>query len=376
MAMIGLTHQEADAFSLGRALRALAFPQNSEYRRDAEFEFDVSVETQKVEKRDVAGLMIPDDVLHHKMSTRALTAGTNTAGGHTIDDEMQSLIDIFLEHTFAADNVTVMSGLQGNVTIPGQDDRIVAAWTGEQGPAVAEDEPSFRTITLTPKTCRTWLRVTRQLLVQAHFSVEMFLRRDISRAIAKAVDAAILYGVGTAPAVADSDPDTPGNQPKAATFQPLGITETASIHKFTWRDTKTNRANDLIDRCLEMEEAIAASNVPAENCKFLLSNKLKRLMRQIQFFGKNEDNTWDNEIPLLSDENMILDYEASFSTQVESNDFFFCNWKDALLGLWGGLSILENPYSEDKEGIVRFTAENMVDVSVRYPVAMCFATKV
>ena len=370
MAMIGLTHQEADAFSLGRALRALAFPQNSEYRRDAEFEFDVSVETQKVEKRDVAGLMIPDDVLHHKMSTRALTAGTNTAGGHTIDDEMQSLIDIFLEHTFAADNVTVMSGLQGNVTIPGQDDRIVAQFVGETA-AATEDEPSFRTITLTPKTCRTWLRVTRQLLVQAHFSVEMFLRRDISRAIAKAVDAAILYGVGTAP-VDNSDP----NNVIPATFQPMGIKNTTGIHgSFTWRDTKTNRANDLIDRCLEMEEAIAASNVPAENCKFLLSNKLKRLMRQIQFFGKNEDNTWDNEIPLLSDENRILDYEASFSTQVESNDFFFCNWKDALLGLWGGLSILENPYSEDKEGIVRFTAENMVDVSVRYPVAMCFATK-
>ena len=365
MAMIGLTHQEADAFSLGRALRALAFPQNSEYRRDAEFEFDVSVETQKVEKRDVAGLMIPDDVLHHKMSTRALTAGTNTAGGHTIDDEMQSLIDIFLEHTFAADNVTVMSGLQGNVTIPGQDDRIVAAWTGEQGPAVAEDEPSFRTITLKPNLCRTWLRVTRQLLVQAHFSVEMFLRRDISRAIAKAVDATILYGTGYV-AADNTDP----NNIIPAKYQPLGIKNTSGIHgSFTWRDTKTNRAGDLINRCLEMEEAIAASSVPAANCKFLLSNKLKRLMKNIKFFGNN------TEIPLLSDENRILDYEASFSTQVESNDFFFCNWKDALLGLWGGLSILENPYSEDKEGIVRFTAENMVDVSVRYPVAMCFATK-
>ena len=80
MAMIGLTHQEADAFSLGRALRALAFPQNSEYRRDAEFEFDVSVETQKVEKRDVAGLMIPDDVLHHKMSTRGINRGHKHRG--------------------------------------------------------------------------------------------------------------------------------------------------------------------------------------------------------------------------------------------------------------------------------------------------------
>ena len=366
MAIIGLSLQEREAFSVARALRALAFPQNSEFRRDAAFEFDVSAETAKTEKRDVAGLIIPDDVLHHKISTRSLTAGTNTAGGYTVDDEMQSLIDIFREYTFAADNVTVLTGLQGNVLIPGQDDRIAAAWTGEQGPAVAEDEPTFRVVSLSPKICRTWLRVTRQLLVQAHFSIEMMLRRDISRAIAKTVDTAILYGVGTAPADT-SDPDP--NKHTEATFQPLGIRHTADIHTFTWRDTDASREKDLVDRVVDMEQAIAASNVPAMNCKFLLSNKLKRLMKNVKFFGANTD------IPLLSDDDMLLDYSASYSTQVESNDFFFCNWKDALLGMWGGLEIQENPYSEDKEGIIRFTAENLVDVSIQHPVAMCFATK-
>ena len=367
MTMIGLSLQEREAFSMARALRALAFPQNSDYRRDAAFEFDVSAETAKTEKRDVAGLMIPDDVLHHKIIKRALTAGTNTAGGYTVDDEMQSLIDIFRENTFAADNVTVLTGLQGNVLIPGQDDRIGAAWTGEQGPAVAEDEPSFRAVELIPKICRTWLRVTRQLLVQAHFSVEMMLRRDISRAIAKSVDTAILYGVGTVPADT-SDPDP--NKHTAATYQPLGIKNTTDIHKFTWRDTNTSRGKDLVDCVVDMEQAIAASNaLKAMNFKFLLSNKIKRLMKNVKFFG---DNT---EIPLLSDADTLLEYSASFSTQVESNDFFFCNWKDVLLGMWGGLEIQENPYSEDKEGIIRFTAENLVDVSVQHPVSMCYATK-
>ena len=50
MAHIGLTEHEKDAFSISRAVRALAFPQNRQYQREAEFEFDVSTETAKAEK--------------------------------------------------------------------------------------------------------------------------------------------------------------------------------------------------------------------------------------------------------------------------------------------------------------------------------------
>jgi len=472
MAMIGMTEHEKDAFSITRAVRALAFPQNRQYQREAEFEFDVSTEAAKIEKRDIGGIFIPEDVTKHKMvNRRMLTAGSNTGGGYTVDDELQSIIDIFLENNFAADNATVMSGLQGNVDIPGQDDRIVAQFVGETE-AATEDEPTFRQISLTPRHCKTYLRVSKQLLVQSHESIEMFLRRDLSRAIAKKVDKSILYGVGSAGdtvydfdmaeyaavanvtefnaltgkkwsfvtisgtkymvfndivtadetalkllkagsqivishsnaevetvtvsaayddtndriAIADYDTtDLTGGTSYditavtvAATFEPPGIVNTSGIHNYTWRNTDTHRAEDLIERVLEMEEILAANNVPGvnstldmqvQNCKFLLSNRVKRLMKNVKFFGNN------TEFPLLPDDNekILGEYDWDCSTQVNLGDFFFCDWKETILGLWSGIEIMENPYTEDTKGIIRIVADQMLDVNVSRPTSMAYA---
>ena len=196
MAHLGLSKQEVKAFSVVRAIRALYYPEVRQFQQEAAFEYDVSAEAARIDDRPVTGILIPDDVLHSKqVSKRALNATTDASGKHTVDDEIQSIIDIFIESTFAAENVSVLTGIQGNVTLPGQDDRVVAGWTAEQA-AATEDEMSFRQVTFTPRHVRSWLRVTKQLLVQAHGNVEMLLRRDLARAIAKAVDRALLYGTG------------------------------------------------------------------------------------------------------------------------------------------------------------------------------------
>ena len=473
MAHLGLSEHEREAYSLTRAMRAMAFPHNNEARREAEYEFDVSTEAGKIDNREVQGILIPDDITGHRAipaglpeSYRALTAGSDTGGGYTVDDELQSIIDIFLENNFASRNVTVMSGLRGNVTLPGQDDRIVASWTTETGTA-AEDEPTFRQVTLTPRHCRTYLRVTKQLLLQSHASVEMFLRRDISRAIAKKVDRGLLYGIGSkgetaaydfdvtsfgqtsdfdaatgkkwtirtvsgekylvfknlvaadttalnaleegreitisesnsvvkTVTVAGSYDETNTRLPieddsatlttntdyalKAtvdpATYETLGIRNSTGIHSFTYdNSTAAKRADALWENVLSMEEGLAQNNVPgalevmtASNCSFLLSPRMKRYMKQVKIFGAN------TEEPLLSDDDMILDYPVYYSTNVNMPDFFFCDWKDTVMGIWSGIEIMENPYSEDKEGIIRFTADQMIDVNVLRPKSLSFGT--
>ena len=130
MAHLGLSEHEREAYSLTRAMRAMVFPHNNEARRAAEFEFDVSTQAAKMDNREVQGLLVPDDITGYRAipaglpeSFRALTAGSDTGGGYTVDDPLQSIIEIFLENNFASRNVTVLSGLRGNVVLPGQDDR-------------------------------------------------------------------------------------------------------------------------------------------------------------------------------------------------------------------------------------------------------------
>ena len=335
MAHLGLSKQEVKAFSVVRAIRALYYPEVRQFQQEAAFEYDVSAEAARIDDRPVTGILIPDDVLHSKqVSKRALNATTDASGKHTVDDEIQSIIDIFIESTFAAENVSVLTGIQGNVTLPGQDDRVVAGWTAEQA-AATEDEMSFRQVTFTPRHVRSWLRVTKQLLVQAHGNVEMLLRRDLARAIAKAVDRALLYGTGTS------------NQPTGISVE-TGINSDAT---WTAGDTKVIR-DGLIAKVLDAEELLAENNVPDQNgrqvgkermCKILMSPRMRRRMKSAQFFGENTD------IPLLDKDDMLLgEYMVYTSTQVDTDDFFYADWKDAVLALWSGIEIMENPYSQDR----------------------------
>ena len=133
MTYLGLSPSELKAYSVLRALRAVAFPQNSEYQKQAAFEMDVSTEVSKKEDRSISGIILPSDVTHEKripnrlVNQRILTAGTDSAGGHTIEDELQrSIIDIFMEVNFAVRNVRVFPDLIGNVDIPKQVNRTVA----------------------------------------------------------------------------------------------------------------------------------------------------------------------------------------------------------------------------------------------------------
>lgn len=458
MALLGLSDQEVRSFSVLRAVRAMYFPEVQQFQKDAGFEYDVSAEAARMDDRETNGLLIPDDILMAKqISKRALTAGSPAGGGHTIDDEMQSMIDIFVENTFAADNVSVISGLMGNVYLPGQEDRVElvrpnanfdvaqykttlsgkswtadatantmsfdslvdadetlieslrksdriqiqpagggaaiqtwtvesvdedthtitfedvtltgltadtsyrlviifgSGWTGETT-AAREDQMSFRQVPFTPKHVRSWTRVTKQLLVQSHGNIEMLIRKDLARAIAMAVDRAILYGTG-------------------ATDLPTGIAHTSGINQDTWdvMDTVDGRAV-LMEKVLDAEEVLANNNVPDQNgkqverermCKVLMSPRMKRRMKTVKFFGDYTDE------PLLSDDDMLLgEYKAYYSTQCDMDDFFFCDWKDAVLAIWSGIEIQENPYSEDREGIIRVTTDQMLDTNILRPTSM------
>ena len=138
------------------------------------------------------GTPIPPAIFDERQigaAIRALNVGTNTAGGYTVDDELltDSFIDLLMEYTAATGLVTRLDDLMGNLTFPRQDARSTAQWVGETT-AAAEQNPTFDVVQMSPKHLRAWTRVSTQLLRQSSISVEQFLRRDLARAVAKAMD--------------------------------------------------------------------------------------------------------------------------------------------------------------------------------------------
>ena len=290
------------------------------------------------------------------LDERVLNATTDTAGEHTIDDELlaDGFIDILLEFHAAIALCTKLPDLQGNITFPRQDARAVAGWTAEQV-AAAEQNPTFDTVTLSPKHLRAWTEVTTQLLHQSSIPVEQFIRRDLARALAKEMDRAILFGTG-------------------ASDQPFGVNAITGLSSVTWPADDANVSQFNYDDLCEVEEQLANNDALMGMLAWIVSPNIRRLARSTAELGANTSN------PIWRMGRM-LDYEAYVTTQVityandgsisDETTGFFANWEEMMVGMWGGIDIMANPYSKDREGVVRVTIGQMCDNAPRHDESFC-----
>ena len=297
--------------------------------------------------RENAGLFLDE---------RVLNATTDTQGEHTIDDELlaDGFIDILLEFHAAIALCTKLPDLQGNITFPRQDARAVGGWTTEQA-AAAEQNPTFDTVTLSPKHLRAWTEVTTQLLHQSSIPVEQFIRRDLARALAKELDRAILFGTGSS-------------------NQPTGVNAITGLSSVEWPADSGGVSQFNYDDLCAVEELLGNDDALMGMLAWIVSPNIRRLARSTAELGANTSN------PIWRMGRM-LDYEAYVTTQVITYDNaglitdettgFFANWQEMMVGMWGGIDIMANPYSKDKEGVVRVTIGQMCDNAPRHDESFC-----
>jgi len=311
-------------------------------------------ESQLREKQGLQtqGIPIPHQIFDQRsvgltdQAYRLLTAGTDTAGGHTVDDELlaDSFIDILLEFTAATRLVTRLDDLQGNLIFPRQDSRAVAQFVGETA-AATEQDPTFDTVTMSPKHVRAWTRASTTLIHQSSISIEQFLRKDLGRAAAKVIDKAILTGTGS------------GNQPKG--IEGLGSDRLSQTYPSGGLD---------YDSVLGCEEKLADKDALMGRLGWVVSPKMRKAGRKTAELGSGTSRPiWRN--------NKMIDYEAYVTTQVENTDVsgkgYFANWSEMILGFWGGIDVIVNKFAGDTEGWVRISVGQMMDLGARHVESFC-----
>lgn len=144
------------------------------------------------------------------LEKRALAEGTDSAGGYTVPTVLAaSLIDLL-----RAQSVCIQAGA---MTVPlTSDSNSIAklatdptpAWRAENA-AVAESDPTFANVALTPRSLAVQIKVSRELLEDS-LNLETELPRIMAAALAKEWDRVGLEGTGSAP-------------------QPRGILNTSSV---------------------------------------------------------------------------------------------------------------------------------------------------
>lgn len=302
-------------------------------------------------------------------ATRAtLTVGTpglGTTGGTLVDTNL--LPGAFIEVLRNTARVmqlgaTVLSGLIGSVDIPRQTGQSTAYWTTE-GTDTTKSEPTFDKVSLALKTVGTYGQITRNMLMQSTPDVDMLFRADLLRVLALGIDLAALSGSGSS-------------------GQPMGIANTSGIGSVVGG---TNGATVTIDHMIDLETQLMQSNAPEDSLAYLANAKTVGWLKKLK--STTGQYLWTNA-PMggrSATPGELNGYPVARSNQARNtltkgsasgicSEIFFGAWSELLIGEWGVLEIVPNPYDSAvfKNGGVLLRALQSIDVAVRH--AASFAT--
>ena len=340
--VIGMSDKEARAFSFVKALRAQAYPQDRGAQEAAGFEREASAAAAKVLGRDPQGLFVPLDVVRvAPEQKRDLTVGSATAGGNLVATNLQagSFIELLRNRmALAGMGATVLSGLSGDIAIPRQTGGATGYWVAENA-SPTESQQTVGQVTLTPKTVAAYTDYSRKLLMQSSIDVENFVRGDLAMTLALSLDLAGLYGSG-------------------ASGQPTGIANTSGIGN----PTDFAAAVPTFEEVVAMETEVASANADIGSMAYLMEASLRGGLKTTEKASGTAQFVWESG-------NTVNGYPAYVSNQVTSGDLFFGVWSQMILGLWGGLDLTADPYTNSTTGAVRIVAMQSADVAVRHAAA-------
>ena len=336
---IGMTKEEVREFSLVKAIRAMANPSDRKAQEDAAFEFECSAEAARQYGKDAQGIMLPAEVLRTWKQRDINSSDDSTLIAE--DYRGGDFIDVLRNSSSVMQaGATMLRGLQGNVVIPKKTAAASGAWIATEGTAAAESEFTSGSVTMSPKVVGAFTDATRLLLQQSSLDVENLIRDDLTQSIATAIDLGALAGSG-------------------ASGQPTGIANTSGINTTTFA-----AANPTWAEIVAMESAVANDNA--------LTGSLGYICRPADFGTlKTTEKATGTAQFVVSPDNTMNGYNVVRSNQVTSGDFYFGNFADLLIGMYGGLDITVDPYALSTSGGVRIVALQTVDVAVRHAVSFC-----
>ncbi len=348
---LGLSEKEAKSFSFLRAINALANPTDRKAQEAAGFERECSEAVGSKLGRSAQGFFVPHDV-----QKRDLTVGTTTAGGHTVSTDLLSanFIDVLRNRMMVMKmGAQLLSGLTGQIAIPRQTGGATAYWVAESG-APTESAQAFDQVTMTPRTLGAFNDISRKLLLQSSIDIEAFVRADLAKVLALEIDRAAIHGSGSS-------------------NQPTGIVATSGIGSVAGG---TNGLAPTLAHIVELWSDVATANADFGSTGYLTNAKVVGKLMQTE----KASSTAQFICPGFPDANGITNFigaKAGVSNQVSSaltkgsssgvcSAIIFGNFADLIIGNWGTLDLIVDPYTASTSGTVRVVALQDIDIAVRH----------
>lgn len=324
---------------------------------DIGYERELSDEIAKRSGKPAQGFYIPhsapigmraDPFL--KTSNGSAFVATNLLTGQFIDALRSKMV-------LAQAGVTTLSGLTGDVAIP-KGGSITGGWVDGENGAGTEGKPSVTQVTGTPKTASGWTDISRRLMLQSSIDAEAFVQNELLNTLARLIEVAAFAGTN-------------------ANGQPKGLISQTGVNTPTVTANAPTRA-----QMLSFIENIMTDNAEFPNQSWImrptgwatLANTTNGSVVIKNVAG--DENVGGGPLPgflLDTATKTMLGFPYHVTTNVPNHALFFGAWSQLVIGLWSGVDLTVDPYTNSTTGAVRIVALQDADIMCRNGQAFSYA---
>lgn len=352
---IKLNEREAKQYSYVRAIAAAMA--RAEGTAVSGFEAELSADLERqlpANAKRHGGIFVPMRLEQRAAISEALY-NVSTKGSSTVFTQAGEFIDLLRNQAIAVQlGAQVMAGLTSPVSFPKQTGAASAYWMPENdGTDVTASNATLGSVSLTPKTLQATTAFSRQLMAQSSIDVEQFIRNDLAASHALAWDRAVLHGSGSS-------------------NEPTGIYTAGSVNSIAMGGTPS------YGKLIDMVTEVLKDNALMGNLAFATTPGMAGKLAQTVVAASTDSRMiWTGQL----NDGQVVGYRAVATNQVSAtlgsgsdHGVIFGNWGDVMIGTWGALEIVVDPYALKKQGMIEVTSFQLADIALRHPQSFCKAT--
>ena len=264
--------------------------------------------------------------IHLPVEHRDAPVTVNSYGEDVVITEFTDILEPLRAKSVLADaGARIMTGLVGDLQVPTMDAQQVG-WAGEIA-AAAESGAAFDHVLLQPKRLTAYIDVSKQFLVQDSLGAEELIKRDLINAIQDKLEATIL-----------------GNA-AGDTTKPAGI-----FYGVT--PTTVSDFAGVADLEADIEDANFNGGLA-----YILSPKAKAALRSMVIGTTGPAG-------MVYTNNEVDGTPAYTTTNIATKTFAVGDWSNLVIGQWGAIDLVVDPFSQAANGVVRIVINAFFDAKM------------
>lgn len=355
---IGMTNEQVRGYRMGRAIFAMAeqMQGRGNFADIAPLEFEASQAVAKKFGKTARSFFVPFEVLSNPVGGFEKRADMTTGAGVgaeliATDLLSASFIDVLRNATVIGQaGATMLTGLVGDIAIPRKTAGSTVYWVAE-GNAPTESAVAFDQVTMSPNSLAAVQDYSKKLLRQSSLGVEAMLRRDLALSTAVEIDRVSLHGSGSG-------------------AEPQGINGATGVAVVPIADP--DGGAPTWGTIVDLESEVGNANAAMGRLAYVTNSKVRGKLKKTETASGSGDWIWDKN----NSAQPLNGYAAFVTNNVASNltkgagtnlsAIFFGDWTALMIGQWGELDIMVDPYTQGVNGLVRIVAFHEIDVDIRH----------